>query len=147
VTCRLIFTVFSILLLFSVPFVSTEKLSDTHSLRTQFSICKEKIKIQDIESDLFINNVILYIWKYIIHTVCLLHVAATHVAIIREARYERWIYRDIKKVSEPMHGCKILRFKNRWFKIYMFRSILIIFRELLNIIKTYMNSKLMHGRE
>ena len=43
---------------------------------------------------------------YIIHTVCLLHVAATHVAIIREARYEGWIYRDIKKVSELCTGVK-----------------------------------------
>jgi hypothetical protein len=38
--------------------------------------------------------------------VCLLHVAATHVAIIREARYEGWIYRDTKKVCELMHRLK-----------------------------------------
>jgi hypothetical protein len=107
----------------------------------------KKIKILDIVSDLFINTVILYIWKYIIRTVCPLRVVATHVAIIREARYEGWIYRDIKKVSELMHRCKTLSIKNRWFKIRMFRSILIIFRELLNVIKTYMNFKLMHGHE
>jgi hypothetical protein len=53
----------------------------------------------------------------------------------------------LKKVSELLHRCKKLGFENKWFKIHMFRSILIIFRELLNIIKTYMNSKLMHGHE
>ena len=73
------------------------------------------------------------------YTVCFVHVAATHVAVIREARYLGWVYRDIKKVSELMHRCKILSLKNKWFRIHMFRSIMIIFRELLIIIKTYMN--------
>ena len=45
--------------------------------------------------------------KYIIHThthtVYLLHVSATHVAIFRERRYEGQIRRHSTEVSEPMH--------------------------------------------
>ena len=83
----------------------------------------------------------IYILKSVIRAVCLLHVAATHVVIIREARYEWWIYRDFKKkFSEPMHRCKILSIKNKWLKIRMFRSILIIFRELLNPLNPELNS-------
>ena len=46
-----------------------------------------------------------------------------------------------------MHRCKKLSFDNKCFKIHMFRSIIIIIRELLNFTETYMNSKLMHGYE
>jgi hypothetical protein len=35
------------------------------------------------------------ILQCIIYIVCLLHVSATRVAILREVNYEGWIYRDI----------------------------------------------------
>ena len=55
--------------------------------------------------------------SYIINTVFLLHVSATLVAILREMHYKGWTNRDITKVCEPMHICKILSFNNTWFKI------------------------------
>ena len=57
--------------------------------------------------------------SYIINIVVLLHVSITLVAILREVHYKRWINRDITKVCEPMHICKILSFNNRWFKIHI----------------------------
>jgi len=51
--------------------------------------------------------------------VCLLHVLATLVAILSKVRYKGWIYRDIKKVCEPTHMCKLLIFQNIWFKIIL----------------------------
>jgi len=50
---------------------------------------------------------------------CLLHVSATVVAILSEVRYKEWVYRDITKVCEPKQRCKILNFKNIWFKIIL----------------------------
>ena len=55
--------------------------------------------------------------SYIINIVILLHVSANLVAILSEVRYKGWIYRDVTKVCEPTHRCKILSFKNIWFKI------------------------------
>jgi hypothetical protein len=40
-------------------------------------------------------------WKYILHTVYLLHVSDTHVAIFREVRYKEQIHRNIA------HGVKV----------------------------------------
>jgi hypothetical protein len=52
------------------------------------------------------------VWKYITHTVCLLHISATYVAILREVHYKGKIHRNVKEVSEPKHRYKILHFKN-----------------------------------
>jgi hypothetical protein len=58
--------------------------------------------------------------KYIIHTVYLLHVSATHVAIFREVHYKEYIHRNITDFLEPMHRYKILSFKdNARFKIHI----------------------------
>jgi len=47
------------------------------------------------------------VWKYIINIVYLIHV------------YNRgWIYQDITEVCEPVRGCKVLSFKNSWFKVH-----------------------------
>jgi hypothetical protein len=35
------------------------------------------------------------VWKYITHTVYLLHVSATHVVIFREVHYKEYIHRNI----------------------------------------------------
>jgi len=51
--------------------------------------------------------------------ICLLHVSATLVAILSEVCYKGWIYRDITKVCETRHRCKILNFKNIWLKILL----------------------------
>jgi len=40
---------------------------------------------------------------YIIHTVYLLHVSATDVAIFKEVHYKGLIHQNITEVSEPMH--------------------------------------------
>jgi hypothetical protein len=40
--------------------------------------------------------------KYVINTVHLLHVSATHVAMLRQVHYEECIHRDITKVYEPV---------------------------------------------
>ena len=55
--------------------------------------------------------------SYIINIVYLLHVSATHVAILGEVHYKGWIYRDLTKVCEVMHSCKILSFKRTWSKL------------------------------
>jgi hypothetical protein len=57
--------------------------------------------------------------SYIMIVVCLVHVSATLVAILSEVCYKEWIYRDITKVCESTHRCKILSFKNLWFKIIL----------------------------
>jgi hypothetical protein len=54
---------------------------------------------------------------YITNLVCLLHVPATLMTILRKVRYRGWIYRDITEVHEPMHRYKVPCFKNTWFKI------------------------------
>jgi hypothetical protein len=33
----------------------------------------------------------------------MLHVSATHAAILREECYKEWIHSDITKVGEPIH--------------------------------------------
>ena len=55
--------------------------------------------------------------SYIINIVYLLHVSATHVATLGEVHYKGWIYRDITKVCEIKHRCKILLFKRTWWKL------------------------------
>jgi len=57
----------------------------------------------------------LYESILIIYIVYLIHVSTTHVAILRGMPNERRIRRDITDVCEP-HRCKILSFKNTWFK-------------------------------
>ena len=42
---------------------------------------------------------------YFVHTVYLLHVSATHVAIIRDVHYKGWVLRNITEFFESMHGC------------------------------------------
>jgi hypothetical protein len=37
----------------------------------------------------------------------LLYVSATHVTILRGARYKGFIRRDITKVCEPIHRCRL----------------------------------------
>jgi len=49
--------------------------------------------------------------KYIIYTLCLLHVSATHVAVFREVHYKEWIHGNIREFFEPMYRYKILNFK------------------------------------
>jgi hypothetical protein len=44
---------------------------------------------------------------YITNLVCLLHVPATLMAILREVLYGGWTYRDIIEVCEPMRRYKI----------------------------------------
>ena len=46
----------------------------------------------------------------IINIVFLLHVSATLVAVLREVQNKEWIYLDITKVCELIHGCEILCF-------------------------------------
>ena len=52
------------------------------------------------------------VWKYIIHTVYLLHVTATHVVIFMEVHYKEYIHRNITDFLEPMHRYKMLNFKD-----------------------------------
>ena len=52
-----------------------------------------------------------------INKVYLTRVSVTHVAILREVRYRRWKRRCNTKVCEPKYRCKILSFKNVYFKI------------------------------
>jgi hypothetical protein len=49
--------------------------------------------------------------KYIINTVHLLHVSATHVTILSEVHYKGLIDRNITEVFETMQGYNILKFK------------------------------------
>jgi hypothetical protein len=53
-----------------------------------------------------------YVFKrslsYIVNVVCLRHVSATLVIIHREVHHKGSIYRDVTKVCESMHTCKIL---------------------------------------
>ena len=51
---------------------------------------------------------IVSVWKYVIHTVYLLHVSATHVTIFKEVHYNGQIQRNITYVFEPVHIYKIL---------------------------------------
>jgi len=44
--------------------------------------------------------------SYIINIVYLLHVSATHVAILGDVHYKEWIYQEITKFCEIMHRCK-----------------------------------------
>jgi hypothetical protein len=52
---------------------------------------------------------------FIINTVCLLHVSATLVAILREVHYKGRMYRDITEVCEPINRCKLLSRSNVMF--------------------------------
>jgi hypothetical protein len=45
------------------------------------------------------------------HTVYLLHVSATHVAISREMHDKGWIHQNITEVFEPLHRYQILNFR------------------------------------
>jgi len=45
--------------------------------------------------------------SYITNVAFLVHVSAIHVTIFREVHYKRWVHRDITKVCDPMHRCKI----------------------------------------
>jgi hypothetical protein len=56
---------------------------------------------------------------YITNLVCMLHVPATLMAILREVRYRGWTYRDITTVCEPLHRYEVPSFKNTWFKIHI----------------------------
>ena len=56
---------------------------------------------------------LVYLYSTIIY---LLQVSATHVAILGEVLYQGWAYRDITKVCELMHRCKILHFSRSWSK-------------------------------
>lgn len=47
---------------------------------------------------------------YITNLVCLLHVSATLMTILRKVRYRGWTYREITEVHEPMH-VYVLNFK------------------------------------
>jgi uncharacterized MnhB-related membrane protein len=42
--------------------------------------------------------------SYIINTIFILHVSATHVTIFREALLKGLIYRNITEVLEPIYG-------------------------------------------
>jgi len=61
----------------------------------------------------------MYKISYITNVAFLLHVSAIHVVIFREVRYKRWIHRDITKVYDPMHRCKILSFNNTYCNMYL----------------------------
>jgi len=56
--------------------------------------------------------------SYIINIVCILFVSATLVTIHREVHFKGWIYQVIM-VYEPNYRCKMLSFKNVWFKIHI----------------------------
>jgi hypothetical protein len=60
---------------------------------------------------------LLYLLSY--KLVFLLQVSTTLVAINKEVPYKGWIYRDITKICELKHRCKILSFKNIGFKIHI----------------------------
>jgi hypothetical protein len=45
----------------------------------------------------------LRVFYYILYIVCLLHVQATLVAVLREVHYKRYV----TKFPEPMHKCEI----------------------------------------
>ena len=65
---------------------------------------------------------------YIKNTVCLLHVSATLVAILREKKhYTGCICRDIATGCEPKHRYKILILKRRGLKYVLEYETLIIF--------------------
>ena len=49
---------------------------------------------------------------YITNLVCLLHVPAILMAILREVRCRGWTYRDITQICEKMHRYKVSYFKN-----------------------------------
>jgi hypothetical protein len=55
--------------------------------------------------------------KYITNMLYLLHLSATHMAVLTEVHYKGRTHQDITKVCEQMHRCKILSLKNTWFKI------------------------------
>ena len=57
--------------------------------------------------------------SYITNIVFLLPVSTSLVVILKEVPYKGWIYRDITKICEPKHRCKILSFKNIWFNIHI----------------------------
>jgi Fe2+ transport system protein B len=57
--------------------------------------------------------------SYILNVVCLVHVSATLVAVLSKVCYKGWLYRDLTKVCEQTHRCKIPSFKNLWFKIIL----------------------------
>ena len=48
--------------------------------------------------------------------VFLLHVSVTLVTIVWEVHYKGWIYQDITDDCETVRRCKIISFKNTWFK-------------------------------
>ena len=64
------------------------------------------------------NKCMLSVWMYIINTVYLLHVLATHVAILREMSYTEWVHWEITNVRELMNRCKILSSKDTCFKLH-----------------------------
>jgi hypothetical protein len=61
------------------------------------------------------------VWKCVIHTVYLLHVSATHVAIFREVHDRKYMYLTLTEFMEAMHRYKILNFKNNTQFKYIFR--------------------------
>ena len=57
------------------------------------------------------------VWKFIIHTVYILYVSATYVAIIRQVHYKHIYIEILQKLIEPMHRYKVLNLKKLRFKI------------------------------
>jgi hypothetical protein len=49
--------------------------------------------------------------KYIVNIVYLVHVSATHLAILREVRYKAWIYRGTQKFVKQSTDvkCEVLK--------------------------------------
>jgi len=57
--------------------------------------------------------------KYIIHSLYLLYVLATHMVIFRELHYKRQLHQNITQVFKPKQKYEVSNLKknNTWFKI------------------------------